>query len=71
MSKMKYDPKSGTFVESEGWRSWGCVTALLHYWVTMMVIVWWMGVLGLVLAIPFILMAILFGVSIAAVFGFM
>ena len=38
MSKMKYDPLSGTFVETEGWRSWGCVTALVQYIVVLMLV---------------------------------
>ena len=38
MSKMRYDPESGTLQETEGWRSWGCVTALWQYIIVLLVI---------------------------------
>ena len=50
MSPMKYDPESGTFVETEGWRSWGCVVVLVDYLITLVVIGWQLILMALVFA---------------------
>lgn len=69
MSPMRYDPETQTLYESEGWRSWGCVTALLHYWVSSMTIAM-MGILGLLLAMPYILLCTIIAFAIALMFGY-
>ena len=63
MSPMKYDPESGTFVESEGWRSWGCVVALVDYLITLVVIGWQL----ILMAFVFAFFAIPFGLVVLAV----
>jgi hypothetical protein len=38
MSPLKYDPEENIWYESEGWRSWGCVTTLVEYLITLIYI---------------------------------
>ncbi len=40
MSKMKYDSESNSFIETEGWRSWGFVMLLVHYLLSLIIIVY-------------------------------
>lgn len=69
MSKIKYDPESNSFVETEGWRSWSIVVLLVHYGITLSMIVWTV-ILALVLAVPFILICIAIGIIIAILLGY-
>jgi hypothetical protein len=60
VSSLKYDPESNTFVETKGWRSWGVVTALSSYLITLAVMLWY-AIVGLIAALPFIVIAIVVG----------
>ena len=51
MHKMKYDPVSNSFIETEGWRSWAITTTLVQYLTTLIYIVgigvvWYILVFG-------------------------
>jgi len=68
MSPMKYDPESGTFVESEGWRSWGCTLFLVEYLISLVLIAWQFIIYAIafaVLGIPIALIVI----AVLALFG--
>ena len=69
MSKMKYNPLSGTFEETEGWRSWGCVTALWQYIIVLLVVaIEGLAVAIFVLPVGAVILAIAF--VIAMIFGY-
>lgn len=69
MSPMKYDPESNTFHESEGWRSWGCVAALVQY-AALLIIVAVEGVAAAIILLP--IGAVIFAIAfvIAMMFGY-
>ncbi len=69
MSPMRYDPESQSFYESEGWRSWGCVTALWQYIIVLLVVAL-EGIAVAILVLPAgaVILAIAF--VIAMIFGY-
>lgn len=68
MSPMKYDPESNTFVETEGWRSWGCTMVLVEYLATLVYIGWYFIVSAITLAVVGIPIALIV-IAVLAMFG--
>ena len=68
MSKIVYDPESNSFVETEGWRSWGIVMLLVQYLATLIVIVYQtvgFMIVSVAIAIPIFLIVL----SLLVLFG--
>ena len=63
---IKYDLESNSFIETEGWRSRGCIVTLVSYILALIAIVWhsvlyaiWYGPYILVALVLFALAALL------------
>lgn len=69
MSKIVYDVESNSFVEGEGWRSWGCITALVQYMLVLFLIAL-EGIAAAILLTP--ILAVIFAIAfvIAMMFGY-
>jgi hypothetical protein len=60
MKGYKWNSEERVWEVSEGWRSWGVVTALSSYLITLAVMLWY-AIVGLIAALPFIVIAIVVG----------
>jgi len=68
VSKMVYDPQSNSFVETEGWRSWGIITCCSSYLLALVIMAWY-AIVGLLFVLPYIVIAIVVGLAVYWVLG--
>jgi hypothetical protein len=68
MDGYKYDPKRGWYI-SKGWRSWGCVTALVQYSIVLIMVIL-EGIAVAIILLPAGAVILTIAFVIALIFGY-